>query len=58
MAERTWFLDIVQECVNYEVKLQQVIAELKKANEINQALAKRNKELEEAANAKPTVSRS
>lgn len=57
MAERTWFLDIVQECVNYEVKLQQVIAELKKANEINQALAKKIKELE-ADNAKPTVSRS
>ena len=30
MAERGWFLDIVQECVNYELKLGRLGEELRK----------------------------
>ncbi len=38
MAERGWFLDIVQECVNYEMKVQAVNEQLKKCAEANKAL--------------------
>ncbi len=31
MAERSWFLDIVQECVNYEMKVQRLQEALNKA---------------------------
>ena len=33
MAERGWFLDIVQECVNYELKLNRLTQELQLARQ-------------------------
>lgn len=49
MAERGWFLDIVQECVNYEMRLQGVQKQLEQYVEANKQMAAKIKELEAAA---------
>ena len=46
MAERGWFLDIVQECVNYEMRLQAVNKQLEQCVEANKKMAARIQELE------------
>ncbi len=46
MAERGWFLDIVQECVNYEMKLQAVNKQLEQCVEANKKMVARIQELE------------
>ncbi len=52
MAERGWFLDIVQECINYELKLQQAAKQLEQCVAINKQQAAKIKELEAAAKPK------
>ena len=46
MAERGWFLDIVQECVNYEMKLQAVQKQLEQVVATNKLISAKLKELE------------
>ena len=48
MAERGWFLDIVQECVNYEMKLQAVNKQLEQCVATNKLISAKLKEVEEA----------
>ena len=46
MAERGWFLDIVQECVNYEMKVQAVNKQLEQCVAANKLMVAKIKELE------------
>ena len=46
MADRSWFLDIVQDCINYEMKLQAVNKQLEQCAALNKQQAARIKELE------------
>ena len=46
MAGRGWFLDIVQDVINYEMRIQQLTENLARAAEANKLMTVRIKELE------------
>ena len=48
-----WFLDVVQECVNYEMKLQKALEDLARCTEANKKLTVRIKELQKDGDPPP-----